>query len=78
MDKFVNCSMNHGGDPGSYFMEQTLARYELEKMSELMSDCRFKEIRVQGSTAEYKDIKIMMCRDSTLDTGQLHSTMRHL
>ena len=78
MDKLVNSNMEQGEDPDSYFMEKELARSELEKMGETISDRRFKDICVQGFTAEYKDIKMMMYRDPTFDVGQMQSTMRHL
>ena len=78
MDKLVNTNMEQGEDPDSYFMEKTLARSELEKMGEMISDRRFKDICVQGFTAEYKDIKMMMYRDPTFDIDPMQSTMRHL
>ena len=78
MDKLVNTNMEQGEDPDSYLMEKTLARSELEKMGEIISDRRFKDICVQGFTAEYKDIKMMMYRDPTFDIDQMQSTMRHL
>ena len=59
MDKLVNSNMGQGEDPDSYFMENTLARSEGEKMGEMISDRRFKDICVQEFTAEYKDIKMM-------------------
>ena len=46
MDKLVNTNMEQGEDPDSYFLEKTLARSELEKMGEMISDCRFKDICV--------------------------------
>ena len=79
MDKLVNTNMEQGEDPDSYFMEKTLARSELEKMSGMISDRRFKDICVQGFTAEYKEIKMMiMYRDSSFDIDQIQSTKRHL
>ena len=78
MDKLVNTNMEQGEDPDSYFMEKTLARSELEKMGEMISDRRFKDICLQGFTSEYKDIKTMMYRNSTFDIDQIQSTMRHL
>ena len=58
MDKLVNTNKEQGEDPDSYFMEKALARSELEKMGEMISDRRFKDICGQGFTAGYKDIKI--------------------
>ena len=78
MDKPVNTNMEQGEDPDSYFVERTLARSELERMSEMISDRRSKDICVQGFTAEYKYIKMMMYRDPTFDIDQMQSTMRHL
>ena len=46
MDKLVNTMMKPGQDPDDDFMEKTLARAELEKMSEPISDRRFKDICV--------------------------------
>ena len=55
-DKPVNTTMKQGEDPDDYFKEKTLARVELEKMGEPISDRRLKDICVQGFTSEYKDI----------------------
>ena len=78
MDKLVNSNMEQGVDPDSYFMEKTLARSELEKMGEPITDRTFKDICVQGFTSENKDIKMMMYGDPTFDIDQMQSTMRHL
>ena len=78
MDKLVDSTMQLGQDPHEFFVEKTLARAELEKMGEPISDRRFKDIFVQGFTAEYKDIKLMMYRDPTFDIDQMQSTMGHL
>ena len=77
-DKLIKSNMKQGVDPDSYFMGKKLARFELEKMGETISDSRFKDVCVQGFTAEYKDIKMMMYRDPAFDTDQIQSTMRHL
>ena len=45
-------------------------------MNEPITDRRFKDICVQGF--EYKDIKMMMYLDPTLDIDQMQSTMRYL
>ena len=47
IDKLVKTTMNQAEDPDNYFME-ALARAELEKMGEPISDRRFKGICVQG------------------------------
>ena len=78
MDKLVNSNIKQGEDPDSHFMEKTIARSELEKMGETISDRRFKDICVHRFTAEYKDIKIMMYRDPTFDIDRMQSIMRHL
>ena len=66
MEKLVNISMKQSQDRYDYFMEKTLARAELEKMGEPISDRRFNDICVQGFTAEYKDTKRMMYHDPTV------------
>ena len=48
MEKLVNTSMKQGQNPDDFFMEKTLARAELAKMGEPMTDRRFKDICVQG------------------------------
>ena len=78
MDKLVNSNMEQVEDLDSDFMKKTLARSELEKMGETISDRRFKDICVQGFTSEYKDNKMMMYRDPTFDIDQMQSTMCHL
>ena len=78
MDKLVNTNMEQGEDPDSYSIEKTLARSELEKMDEPITDRRFKDICVQGFTSECKDIKMMMYRDPTFDIDQMQSKMRRL
>ena len=52
--------MKQGQDPDDFFMEKTLARVELEKMGELISERTFKDICAQGFTSECKDIKFIM------------------
>jgi len=78
MDKLVNTAMTHNQDPDDFFMEKYLARTELARMGEPITDRRFKDICVQGFTSDYKDIKLMMYRDPTFDIEQMQSTMRHL
>ena len=48
-------------------MEKTLARADVDKMDEAISDRRFKSICIQTSAADYKDIKLML-------TASLRST----
>lgn len=78
METLVNTPMTDQQDPDDFFMEKTLARAELEKMGEPISDRRFKDICVTGFTSDYKDIKLMMYRDPTFDIDQMQATMRHL
>lgn len=49
-------------------------------MVEPITGRRFKNFMAQGITVEYKDIKLMMNRDSSFDLKQIQiqSTMRHL
>ena len=67
MEKLVNTSMTQGQGPNKYFMEKTLARADVDKMDEAISDRRFKSICIQTSAADYKDIKLML-------TASLRST----
>ena len=78
MDKLVSTTMKLRKNPGDYFMEKTVVRAELDNMREPISDRRFQDIHVQGLTSEYKKTKTMVYRDTTFDTGQMQSTMRHL
>ena len=78
MEKLVNTSMKQGQDPDDDLMEKALARSELEKMGEPISDRRFKDICVQGFAAEYNDIKLITYRDPTFDIDQMQTTMRYL
>ena len=47
-------------------------------MGEPISHRIFRDVCVQGSTPEYKDIKRMMYRDPMFDIEQMQSVMRHL
>ena len=67
MEKLVNISMKQSQDRYDYFMEKTLARADVDKMDEAISDRRFKSICIQTSAADYKDIKLML-------TASLRST----
>ena len=78
MEKLVKTSMKQGQDPDDYFMEKTLARAELMKMDEPISDRKFNDVCLQGFTAEYKGIKRMVYRHPTFDIQQMQGTMRHL
>ena len=64
-------------NPNNHFMEKTVARDELEKIGEPISDRRFKDICEQKFSAEYRDIK-MIYQDPTIDIDQMQSAMRHL
>ena len=58
MDKLVNSNMKQGEDPESYFMEMTLARSELERMGETISDRRFQgntRSRIHGGLQRHQD-----------------------
>ena len=77
-DEVIRSTMDKGRIPTTSSLAKTLARSELDKMGDPTSDRRLKDICVQGFTAEYKDIKLMMYRDSTFDIDQMQSTMRHL
>ena len=47
-------------------------------MGEKASSRWFKGICVTGFTDEYKDMKMMMYRDSFFDIDQMKTTMRHM
>ena len=51
MDKLVNSNMKHGEYPDSYFMENMLARSELKKMGEPVSDRRFEDSLLNTRTS---------------------------
>lgn len=78
MDKLVDSPMQPDQDTDDFFMEKTLARAELEKIGDPLSDRRFQDMCLQGFISEYMDIKLVMYRDPTFDVDQMQSTMRHI
>ena len=72
--------MKQGDDPDDYFTEKTLARAELERIGEPISDRLFQEhlcTRIY-SGVDCMGVKIMIYRDPIFDVDQTQSTMRHL
>lgn len=80
MKRLVNFSMKNDQDQDAFVMQKTLARSELDKKCESIPDRKFKDIFLQGFTADdkgikptmylgstYKDIKPTMYLDSTFD-----------
>lgn len=67
--------MNLGQHLDEYFVENTLAGFEVANMGEHISDCRFKDMRAQDFTTNFKDIKLMMYRDPTFNTHEMQSTV---
>ena len=47
-------------------------------MGDKVSDRWFKDICVTGFTDEYKDVKMMMYRDSSFGIDQMQTTMRNM
>ena len=78
MEELVNTPMEPGQNPDDYFNQKRLLRIRAEKMGEHISDRYFKDICVTGFTDNYKDVKMMMCRDPSFDVDQMQTTMRHM
>ena len=78
MRSSANTPMEPGQNPDDYFNKKHLLRIRIEKVGEKVSDRWFKDIFVTGFTDEYKDVKMMMYRDSSFDINQMHTTMRHM
>ena len=78
MEELVNTPMEPGQNPDEYFNKKSLLRIKIEKMGEKISDRWFKDICVTSFTDEYKDVKMMMYRDSSFDIDQMQTTMRHM
>ena len=57
--KLLNTTVTHNQDPDESFTEKPLARTELARMGEPITDRRFKGICVQGFTSDYKDTKLL-------------------
>ena len=64
MEEIVNTPMEPGQNQDDFFNKKRLLRIRIEKMGEKVSTRWFKEICVTGFTDEYKDVKMMMYRDS--------------
>ncbi|CAM9427720.1 unnamed protein product [Ascophyllum nodosum] len=77
MEELVNTPMEPGQNPDDYSSKKRLLRIRIEKMREKVSDRWFKNICVTGFTDEYKDVKMMMYRNSSFDIDQMQTTMRH-
>ena len=67
VEELVNTPMKPGQNPDDYFNKKRLLRIRIEKMGEKVSDRWFKDICIAGFTDEYKDVKMMMYRDSSFD-----------
>ena len=78
MEELANTPMEPGQNPDDYFNKKRLLRIRTEKMGEKVSDRSSKDICVTGFTDEYKDVKMMMYRDSSFDIDQMQTTMRHM
>ena len=78
MDELVNTPMEHGQNPDDYFNKKRFLHIRIEKMGEKASDRWFKDICVTGFTDEYKNVKMMMYRDSSFDIDQMKTTMRRI
>ena len=70
MEELVNVPMEPGQNPHDYFNKKRLLRIRIEKMGKKVSDRWFKDIYVTGFIDEYKDVKMMMYRDSSFDIDQ--------
>ena len=78
MEELVNTPMEPGQSPDDYFNKKRLLCIRIEKMGEKVSDRWFKDICVTGFTDEYKNVKMMMYRDSSFDIDQMRTIMRHM
>ena len=78
MEELVDTAMEPGQNPDDYFNKKRLPRIRIEKMGEKVSDRWFKDICITGFTDEYKDVKMMMYRDSSFDIDEMQTTMRHM
>ena len=74
MGNLMDAPMHLGQDPDDFFMEKSLARFELEKEVNLSLSADF---CVQVFTLEYKDITLMMYRDPTVDIDEMQRTIVH-
>ena len=78
IEELVNTSMEPRQNPDDYFNKKRLLRIRIEKMGEKVSDRWFKDICVTRFTDDYKDVKMLMYRDSSFDIDQMQTTMRHM
>ena len=78
MEELVNTPMEPGQNPDTYFNKKRLLLIRIEKMGEKVTNRWFKDICVTGFTDEYKDVKMMMYRDSSFNIDQMQTTMRHM
>ena len=76
MEELVNTPMEPGQNPDDYFNKKPLLRIRVEKMGEKVYDRWFKDICVTGFTDKYKDMKMMMYRDSSFGIDQMQTTIR--
>ena len=73
MKELVNMPTDPGQNPDNHFNKKRLLRIMIDKMGEKISDRWFKDICVTGFTDEYKDVKIIMYRDSSFDIDQMQT-----
>ena len=78
MEELVNTPMKPGQNPDNYFNTKRLLRIRIEEMGEKVSDRWFMNICVPGFTDEYKDVEMMMYRDSSFDIDQMQTSIRHM
>ena len=78
MEELVNAPMEPGQNIDDYFNKKRLLRIRIKEMGEKVCDRWFKDFCVTGFTDEYKDVKMMMYRDSPFDIDQMQTTMRHM
>ena len=78
MEELVNTPMEPGQKPDDYFNKKRLLRIRIKKVGEKVSDRWFKDICVMGFTGAYKDVKMMMCRNSSFDIDHMQTTIRDM
>ena len=78
MEELVNTPMEPGQNLDDYFDKKRLLYIGIDKIGEKVSNRWFKDICVTGFIDEYKDVKMMMYRDSSFDIDQMQTTMRHM
>ena len=75
MEDLMNTPMEPGQNPDDYFNKKRLLRIRIEEMREKVSDRWFKDMCITGFSDDYKDVKVMMYRDSSFDIDQMQTTM---